>query len=235
MQVDYIVFFGLVFAVAVFTGGGTYFVYRQGIALRMIGIVIGMTAAAAVAGFMFGKAGLNWVAMGVSVGVILPAYLLMLLMIRRVIDPVKEISQNVRKIAVGELNQQIHTRSWDEIQDMLEAFTSMNAYLESIAATAEKVASGDLAVEVKLASEGDMLGKAFMDMIRNLRQSVGRVAESADALGKDYGKISGASLQASQAVDQINDHLQQVTRDTAQQMGNLDTTMASVKQMILRH
>ncbi len=232
MQVDYYIFIGIVVLVAVLTTSGMVLLYRRGIAIRMAGIVVGMTGAAAIAGFMFGKQGLNLISFLVAAVIILPAYLLMLLLLRRIIVPIKQVSQVALQIAEGDINQETNVKSWDEIQDLLTAFAQMRTYLLGIAATAEKIAVGNLAVEVTPASDRDVLGKAFLDMTQNLRQSINRVTESADTIGADYGKISTASTQASLAVEKINSELQQIAQDTSKQMNDLSATTEAVEQMI---
>jgi methyl-accepting chemotaxis protein len=232
MQWDYIIFFGLVAAVAVFTVAGTYWFYRRGIAIRLNGLVVAMTAAAAIAGFLFGKQGLNLGTLLICVAILVPAYLLMLLILHRIITPIKEVSETALKIASGDIDQEIKSKGWDELQDLIDAFTQMRTYLKGIADTADKISTGNLAVEVTPASESDRLGIAFKNMIINLRQAISQVTESADHLGHDYGKISEASQQASQSVAAIDAQLQQVAQDTDMQMQNLASTTNSIEQMI---
>ena len=232
MQLDYGMFLGLIALVAVVTIGSTFLIYKRGIAIKMISIVVGMTVAAAIAGFMFGKEGLNLVACIVAVGVIGPAYSLMLLLLRKIILPIKQISDCAYHISQGEINRESNVSSWDEIQDLILAFGQMRDYLNAITGVAEKIAGGDLSVAITPVSEQDLLGTAFVEMIAHLRQTVNQVAHSADSIGEDYSQVSAASEQASRSVENIDSRLQQITEGTARQTKELAVTTNAVEQMI---
>jgi methyl-accepting chemotaxis protein len=232
MQIDYLTFLGIVALVAIGTIAATYFFYRRGIAVRLNIAAVGMTSAAAIAGFMFGKQGLTPVAFLVTVIVILPAYLLLLLLLKRMINPIKQISKMALSIAEGDLNQESCPQCWDEIRELLAAFTKMRTYLLSVVNETKKIATGDLTVDIKTVSNHDMLGNALVDMVHNLRQLIAQVTDSADQLGKEYGKISTASAHANQSVELITSNLQQVALDTSRQMENLNATSQAVEQMV---
>ena len=232
MQISYLTFFGLIALVAICTIAATYLFYRRGIAMRLNIAAVGMTSAAAVAGFMFGKQGLTLVAFLVAAIVILPAYFLLLQLLKRMINPLKQISKMALSIAKGDLDQESSPQCWDEIHDLLSAFAQMRTYLLGVAAEAKKISAGDLTIEIKTVSDHDVLGNALIEMVHNLRQLIGQVTESADQLGKEYGKISTASTQANQSVKQITSNLQRVAQDTSSQMENLNATSQAVEQMV---
>lgn len=232
MKINFFVFIGMIAVVATGTLTIAYYFYRRGIAIRVIGIMVGLTSAAAIAGFSFGRQGINWIAFLVSILVILPAYLLLLLFLKRLVDPINQISKAALQIARGDLHQQIDMHTWDEIRDLQTAFSQIQTYLLKITDTSRKIAGGDLSVDIGLVSDTDILGHALNEMIQNLRQSIHQITESADQLGKEYGKICDASNQADQGVGLITNKLAQVSQDISRQMESLYSTAQAVQQMV---
>ena len=76
-------------------------------------------------------------------------------------------------------------------------------YLRRLAAAAERIASGDLTVDVELASADDTLGRAFQHMSESLRTAVGDVARAATTVATASGEMVTGSDEASRAVQEI--------------------------------
>ncbi len=61
---------------------------------------------------------------------------------------------------------------------MAAAFQDMIRHQRRMASVATTIAAGDLRSEIEPASDSDILGHAFSDMLRNLRELVGQVSRS---------------------------------------------------------
>jgi len=96
----------------------------------------------------------------------------------------------------------------------LGAYRDLRAMVEALrlkADTLEKVAAGDLTVEVPLASDQDRLGHSLARMVRQLREVIDQIHQSVEQLTSGAGQVAqasqtlaqGATQQAS-AVEQIN-------------------------------
>ena len=107
----------------------------------------------------------------------------------------------------------------------------MIAYLQAIAATAERLSHGDLTGSVQPRSEQDALGRAFAQMILNLRELVRRVAESADGVGAASEQLVVSAEQSGQASARIAAMIQQVAGGAADQLQSIMATASSVEQM----
>ena len=232
MQIELLVFIGLVVLVAAFCMTVTYWMYRRGIALRVSSFVVAMTAAAAIAGFIFGKQGLTPVAFIVAAALVGPAYLLLMLLLRQIIEPVKKIACIALTISAGDLNAECDAKGWDEIEDLLQAFARLRAYLLGLAEVTHKIATGNLAATITPASERDVLGNALAGMIHSLGKAIKEVSDDVNYVGKEYGSISAASGQASQAAERITVNLQQIAADQASQQDSLRTTATAVEHMV---
>src|SRR5437870_5197485 len=61
---------------------------------------------------------------------------------------------------------------------MAAAFQDVIRHQQRMASVATTIAAGDLRSEIEPASDSDILGHAFRDMLRNLRELVGQVSRS---------------------------------------------------------
>jgi len=136
------------------------------------------------------------------------------------------LATSVRK----EKQDQISSRL-DELGDVGKAFGRMVEYLKGIGSAADRVAAGDLTVEVRPLSEKDVLGNALAKMVSSLQESVSQVADSALSLSAASSQLSISASQAGQATNQISATIQQVARGTAQQSESVTATAVSVEQL----
>jgi methyl-accepting chemotaxis protein len=228
---DYLYFAGLVAFVVVLSLCAVYFNYRRGLAVRLNYLVIGMTVLTATAGFVLGREGFKPSIILLTVSIALPTILLQLLILNRIIVPIREVTRTAQHMMRGDLTPQKELKTWDEIVELSDAFNQIQAYMHEIAEVADKISTGNLTVDVKALSEKDLMRNSLSAMIGNLRNSIGAMTETIDRLSREYGRICEASNQANQAVAQIDTSLVQVAQDTLGQMDNLNATSRAVEQM----
>ena len=92
---------------------------------------------------------------------------------RAIVGGVRQLVTAARGIAQGDVAQRVEIGSRDEIGEAGEAFREMIAYLEEMAAAADAIAAGELAVAVEPKSDRDALGHAFAAMSAQLREALG--------------------------------------------------------------
>lgn len=80
---------------------------------------------------------------------------------RSISQPVGELALAAKNIAMGDINQRIEFRSGDELGALAEAFRALIDYIGIVAAALEKVAAGDLSVELEAKSDRDTLIKSY--------------------------------------------------------------------------
>ncbi|MBF8267296.1 MAG: hypothetical protein HW388_804 [Dehalococcoidia bacterium] len=139
-------------------------------------------------------------------------------------------------IAEGDLEQKIAVRSIDpffddEFGDVTLAFADMMGYLGHMAGAAERIARGDLHVDVTPRSERDVLGNAFANMVSNLRVVVGRVRGTALTLVQASGQLSSAAVEAGEATQDIASNTQQVSHRAAEESRKMTETANSVAEL----
>ncbi len=106
-------------------------------------------------------------------------------------------------IADGDVEQNVEVRSQDELGQTAAAFQRMIAYLKGMAEAAERMADGDLTVEVEPKSDRDALGNAFSRMAVNLRSMIANVSQAASSLSSSSQQMATTSEEAGKAVGEI--------------------------------
>jgi methyl-accepting chemotaxis protein len=146
------------------------------------------------------------------------------------------ISKNIRKVvkvakklALGETNQRVDTKSRDETGELGKVINEVVDYLEIVSSTAEKISNGDLTVKLQPKSQNDTLGNAFTNMIEKLNILIKQITENARSLAVASHQLNAASGEAGQASQQIAQSSQQVARGAADQADSLSQAMQGMQ------
>lgn len=88
-------------------------------------------------------------------------------------NPIRAITELIRKIAEGkaDLSARIHSSRADEIGQLTASADMLLQNMDQLARTAERVAAGDLTVNVTVRSDLDTLSKSFNKMVIELNSS----------------------------------------------------------------
>ncbi|HWR39447.1 MAG TPA: methyl-accepting chemotaxis protein [Patescibacteria group bacterium] len=124
--------------------------------------------------------------------------------ISRIISkPVNTLVAAADRLAVGDVNVHVVAATKDEIGTLMQSFGKMVDSIQQQARAAEKIASGDMSVNVEIRSDNDLLGINLNKCINNIKQLVtdanmlstaaveGNLTARADASkhGGDYRRI----------------------------------------------
>ncbi len=101
---------------------------------------------------------------------------------RQISRPVREIADKMRRLAGGDLEQEVAIRSHDELGELAESFRGIVAAQACIARAAQRLAEGDVSVEVVARSEQDVLSRSFAEVQETLRTLVAEVTAVVAAL-----------------------------------------------------
>lgn len=157
---------------------------------------------------------------------------------RSITVPLNLVVKIARWLSVGELARQVSDeekdsvrKRKDEIGEIGKAFDQLIEYLQFMGAAATAIADNNLTVSVTPKSEKDELGSAFAKMVVGLREAVGQVAESANAVSAASSQLASASEQSGDATRQIATTIQQVALGITQQTSGVTKTSDAVEQM----
>jgi len=166
----------------------------------------------------------------VSIGA--SAVFLLWIVIRYTLErPLSSLVRTSEALAQGEVDQQINVTSNDEIGTLAAAYAEAIDYLKEMAAVATRVADGDLSVEVKPKSEGDLLGNAHARLMLRQRDLIGKVKAAASNVAEASKQLSRASEQTAQAAQQISTTIQDVARGASGQSSSLQQTAGNMAQL----
>ena len=157
---------------------------------------------------------------------------------KTITKPLATAALFVKNLGVGNLNRnesiEIKTSlaaMGDEVGEVGRGVINAETYMIEMAEIAQRIANGDLTVNLTPKCAEDELGSAFEQMIVNLRKLVAEVNNSANALGLASEQLASAASQASQATSQISTTIQQVAKGATQQSESVNKTATSVEQM----
>ncbi len=190
-----------------------------------------------------------WISRMLLFGTALGAVGLILYLLRiskSIVEPVNAMSGFVKSIAQGELNEAVQVNSSDEIGEMGKSLAKMSVYIRDMATTAEKIAEGDLRINVLPKSDKDVLGNAFQKMIVGLRGLITEIQAGAERLAAASNQIAASAEQTSKTSEssasaveemtatmhQMSTNMQNVASNSQKQATTVTETSASIEQMV---
>jgi len=120
----------------------------------------------------------------------------------------------------------------DEAGLLWRSIGELHSYLLELTGYAERIATGDLTVEVKTRSSQDTLSIAFAEMITDLKNQINQVAQGARQLEQESAEMSASAHEANTSVGEIVDVVRKVAVGVKVQGASINQTSASVTQLI---
>ena len=143
---------------------------------------------------------------------------LSLLLSNSIARPIVRMAESAKRGARGDVRDSLEFDArGDELGELSRSMNAMYGYLKSMVAVAEKMADGDLSVNVAPRSEDDAFGIAFSTMVRKLVEVIGEVRSSATSLSTAAGQLSSTA--------------QTVSAGNSRQAAAVQETTASLEQM----
>ena len=135
--------------------------------------------------------------------------------------PINKMVQAANRLALGDVEVNLNIDTKDEIGSLAKAFDAMIKNIREQAITAEKIADGDLTIDVPVRSEDDLLGKKLLEMVNGnneMLSSIAVIAEQVAAGAKQVSESSmalshGATEQAS-SVEELTASLEEISSQT---------------------
>ena len=127
------------------------------------------------------------------------------------VGSLKELLGSARQIAAGDFSHNVHVAARDEIGELSADLTEMAAALQEVADVANRIAKGDLTTTIIPRSETDVLGISLNTMVSNLRELIGSVASSAEAVAFSGRRVLTAVGETRIATASISDSIGSVS------------------------
>lgn len=127
--------------------------------------------------------------------------------------PLQEMMIAADKLALGDINVRVAAETTDEIGTLAKSFTAMIENIREQALVAERIAAGDMAVQVNIRSENDLLGIKLNEMLANIKMVI-------NEMNKMYENQKAGDIEAFIPVEKFNGAYRQMT-DRVNQMVQL--------------
>ncbi|HIJ91304.1 MAG: methyl-accepting chemotaxis protein [Desulfobulbaceae bacterium] len=173
--------------------------------------------------------------------------------IRVMVKPLRDAVGKVKRLAKGDLDAEIVRTSGDEIGQMCGAMGIMVENLRSTAAMAGQIALGNLAVQVNILSDKDLMGTSLAKMVENLRAKAeqiekGDLGSKVELLSENdmFGKalaalflklreiITDVQIAADQVVtgtQELSGSAQQVSQGASVQASSVEEISSSMEEL----
>jgi methyl-accepting chemotaxis protein len=186
--------------------------------------------ATAVARFDSARILSQWLMSAITAVALLVALALAFVLTRGIKQAAGQMLRAAEGLADGDVEQLIEVRSQDELGQTAAAFGRMIAYLKEMVAAAERMAGGDLTVEVEPKSERDALGHSFARMAASLRSMIGEVTQAALTMSSSSQQMATTSEEAGRAVGEIANAIGDVASGAERQVRMVEQARSSTEE-----
>jgi methyl-accepting chemotaxis protein len=146
---------------------------------------------------------------------------------RIICRPLNQLVEAADKLAVGDVNINVAATARDETGILMQAFAKMIGSIREQAQAAERIAAGDLTVEVKVRSDNDLLGQRLSEMVATNNQILSdinfaaeQVAAGAEQIAASGEVLSQGSTEQASSIEEITASMEEVASQTKQNAVN---------------
>jgi methyl-accepting chemotaxis protein len=148
--------------------------------------------------------------------------------------PIVRVVESARRAARGDVRDRLELDArGDELGELGRSMNAMYDYLEAMVAVGNRMAEGDLTVDVRPRSESDSFGIAFakmvsrlVDVIGDVRAAAGSLATASAQLSATAQSVSAGNSEQATAVLETTANLVQINASIAQNADNSRQTEA---------
>ncbi|WHH60392.1 methyl-accepting chemotaxis protein [Petroclostridium sp. X23] len=146
----------------------------------------------------------------VIIGIVI-AVVLGIFISRIISKPINKMVEAADKLAVGDVNVNVEEDAKDEIGSLAESFGRMIENIRGQAMAAERIAAGDLTVEVDIRSENDLLGKKLSEMVEKNNEILTNIASASEQVAAGSKQVSDSSIALSQGATEQASSIEELT------------------------
>jgi methyl-accepting chemotaxis protein len=143
----------------------------------------------------------------------------------------RALSAAAEALAEGDVDHELTVKGRDEVGRTAGALATMVEHLRSLAGAADRVAAGDLTVDLEPRSKRDRLGAAFAGLVAELRAAVSQMSRSATSVAGASELVAASSADAGRAVEEIARALGDVAAGSERQVRSVTSARATTEQV----
>jgi methyl-accepting chemotaxis protein len=134
------------------------------------------------------------------------------IVISRIISvPVNRMKDAANQLALGDVNVDIDVHTKDEIGSLADSMKEMIANTRAQAQAAERIADGDLTVNIAVRSDKDLLGKMMSDLVDRNNEVLSNIANASDQVAAGSKQVSDSSIALSQGATEQASSIEELT------------------------
>ncbi|MBI4854632.1 MAG: DUF3365 domain-containing protein [Acidobacteria bacterium] len=190
-----------------------------------------------------------YVALFIISGFSLLAFVSWLINKHTLIKPMNALVNTTSELAKGNLIEVTELKNRkDEIGNLAESMNQVINYLKQAARVADKIADGDLSLQIETQSATDTFGEAFKKMLQFLRTVASKVkissnqvkevsntlAKSGQQLQKDTETVAAAVQDMASVVEELSTNIRLIANSVEAQASSVSETTTSIQQMSTR-
>ena len=171
----------------------------------------------------------------ILIGVIV-AVLLGIFISKLISRPIKKLVDASNQIALGDIEVNVIAETKDEIGDLMSAFGRMIENVRDQVLVVEKIADGDMTVDVIVHSDKDLLGQKLHEMVVKNNEVLSNIKVASDQVAAGAQQISDTSMSLSQgateqasSVEELSASIVEISEQVKLTAGNAQS--ASVQSM----
>ena len=139
------------------------------------------------------------------------AIVLGLFISRALSRPIGKLVVAAEKLAAGDMDIERSVLSKDEIGELAKSFEKVVNSTREQAMTIQRIADGDLTVDVQIHSDKDLLGQKLSQMVSNLNNLVLNITSASEQVSAGAKQISDSSVQLSQGATEQASSIEELT------------------------
>jgi len=143
--------------------------------------------------------------------VIIICLVLSIIITSSIVKPINKLVKVADILASGDVDVNVVTKSNDEIGDLTRSFGRMIETISQQAIAAERIADGDLTVEVEVRSEKDLLNKKLYQMVENNNEVLSSIASASEQVAVGAKQVSDASISLSEGATEQASSIEELT------------------------
>jgi methyl-accepting chemotaxis protein len=150
--------------------------------------------------------------------------------------PIKKLVDASNQIALGDTEVNVIAETKDEIGDLMSAFGRMIENIRDQVLVVEKIADGDMTIDVIVHSDKDLLGQKLHEMVVKNNEVLSNIKVASDQVAAGAQQISDTSMSLSQgateqasSVEELSASIIEISEQVKLTAGNAQS--ASVQSM----
>lgn len=133
------------------------------------------------------------------------------LITRSIVKPINRLITVADAMAVGDVNVSVETNLNDEIGQLMASFDRMISSIREQALATERMAAGDLTIDIRVRSEQDLLGKKLAEMVDKNNEVLSNIAAASEQVAAGSKQVSDSSVALSQGATEQASSVEQLT------------------------